>query len=276
MPGPAVELRNVRVVRDGVRVLEDVSWTVDPADRWVILGPNGSGKTTLLQLVTGYLHPSSGTADVLGWRLGRTDVRSLRERIAITSGAVARALSSGLTALDVAVTGRTGALAPWWHSADDSVVDEARGRLGEAGLKGAEDRPFAVLSEGERQRVLLVRMRMALAELFVFDEPAAGLDLGAREQLVADLAGMAADPATPAIVFVTHHVEEIPPGFTSLLLLRAGRVVAAGPLSSTLTGAALGETFGLPLEVTCSEDGGRYAARLAPDSTKGRSADPAL
>ena len=261
---PAVRLVDARLRRDGVTVLDGITWTVGQGDRWVVLGPNGSGKTSLLQLVTADIHPSSGTVDVLGHRLGRTDVRSLRQRIAVTSGALTRSLHPELTALEVASTGRTAALAPWWDPPDSTVLAEAAALLDAAGLGAAANRPFGVLSDGERQRVLLVRMRLARAELWVFDEPAAGLDLGARERLVADLAQLAAEVATPPIVFVTHHVEEIPPAFTHALLLRRGRVVSAGPLATTLTAEALSRCFDLDLDldVDVGADGsGRFTAR---------------
>jgi iron complex transport system ATP-binding protein len=261
MPAPAqaVHLARVCLVRDATVILDDVSWNVDAEDRWVVLGPNGSGKTTLLQLITGYMHPTSGTARVLGHKLGRTDVRALRTHIAITSGAITRALDPRLTALDVAVTGRTASLAPWWDPPDDALVAEARALLDDAGVGHIADRAFSVLSEGERQRVLLTRMRLTGARLWVFDEPAAGLDLGAREQLVSDLSALAADPQTPPILFVTHHVEEIPPRFTHALLLRQGRVVASGPIDETMTASHLSSCFGVDLDVTNA--GGRYSAR---------------
>lgn len=257
---PAVRIVDARLLREGVTVLDGVTWTVGPGDRWVVLGPNGSGKTSLLQLVTAAAHPSSGTVDVLGHRLGRTDVRALRQRIAVASGAVTRSLHPGLTAVEVVSTGRTAALAPWWDPPDGALIAEATALLDAAGLGAVAHRPFGVLSDGERQRVLLARMRLARAELWVFDEPAAGLDLGARERLVADLARLAADPATPPIVFVTHHVEEVPPGFTHVLLLRRGQVVAAGPLAETLTAGALSRCFDLDLEVDADGDG-RFTAR---------------
>jgi iron complex transport system ATP-binding protein len=255
----AVDLSAVRLVRDATVILDGLSWRVGTNDRWVILGPNGSGKTTLLQVVTGYAFPTSGTAEILGRRLGRTDVRMLRRRIAITSGAITRSLDPRLTALDVAVTGRTASLAPWWDPPDAALLVEARRLLADAGVGHVADRGFAILSEGERQRVLLTRMRLAGADLWVFDEPAAGLDLGAREQLVEDLAGLAGDPSTPPILFVTHHVEEIPPGFTHALLLREGRDVAAGAIDDTITSANLSACFDIDLDVTAG--GGRYAAR---------------
>ena len=169
-----------------------------------------------------------------------------------------------MTALDVAVTGRTGALAPWWLDKAAGLEAEAVALLGEMGLADVVHRPFAVLSEGERQRVLLVRMRMAAAELLVFDEPAAGLDLGARERLVSSLRALAVDGEAPPIVFVTHHVEEIPSRFTHVLVLREGEILAAGPIETTLDEGCLSRCFGLDL--TLERSRGRWAARAAVGS----------
>jgi iron complex transport system ATP-binding protein len=239
--------------------LADVTWTVGAGERWVVLGPNGSGKTTLVQLATGHLHPTSGTVDVLGQRLGRIDVRRLRTRIGLVSGALTRLLRPGLTAAEVVRTGRHAALEPWWHAYDDDDHRRAAELLERAGLAGAGDRPFGVLSEGERQQVLLARAMMGDPELLVLDEPAAGLDLGARERLVRRLQEIAEDPGAPPVVFVTHHVEEIPPGFGHLLLLRKGRVVASGPIAETLTASHLGAAFDLAVDVERAGD--RFTAR---------------
>ena len=186
-------------------------------------------------------------------------MRTLRARLALVSGSVTRLFRSEITALEAVMSGRHAALETWWHSYSDDDRARARALLAAGGLGDAADRSFGVLSEGERQQVLLARALMADAELLLFDEPAAGLDLAARERLVSRLADIAADPATPPVVFVTHHVEEIPPGFTHALVLRAGAVVAAGPLPATLTSHSLSEAFGLPVEVT--EQAGRYTAR---------------
>ena len=257
---PAIELERVSVRRTGRALLSDVDWIVGPGHRWVVIGPNGCGKTTLLKLVTGYLHPTEGTARVLGRSLGRTDVRDLRRHIGLTSGAVTRLLRPELTALDVVVTAKHGALEPWWHDYDDADRERARQLLHASGMEHHEASTFATLSEGERQHVLLARALMARPSLVLLDEPAAGLDLAARERFVARLATLAADDSTPPIVFVTHHVEEIPPGFTHALLMRDGRAVAAGPLDGSLTTETLSDAFGLPVRLVMDE-GGRYSAR---------------
>ena len=265
MPGaPTLRFDAVTVRRGSTTAVADLTWEVRATDRWVVLGPNGSGKTTLLQLATGHLHPTAGTVDVLGRRLGRTDVRQLRTRIGLVSGAVTRLLRPELSAADVVMTGRYAALEPWWHTYTDEDHDRARALLAQGGLDtpSAAAKAFGVLSEGERQQVLLARAVMADPELLVFDEPAAGLDLGARERLVQRLHQLATDPTAPPIVFVTHHVEEIPPGFGHLLLLRAGRSVAQGDLAATLTSANLSAAFALDVEVDRTGDG-RYAARAS-------------
>ena len=258
MPPPTLRFDAVTVRRGNATALRDLTWRVDATDRWVVLGPNGSGKTTLLQVATGHLHPTTGAVQVLGTTLGRTDVRRLRTRIGLVSGAVTRLLRPELTAHDVVVTGRHAALEPWWHAYTDDDHRRADDLLARGGVDPT--RTFGVLSEGERQQTLLARAVMGDPELLVFDEPAAGLDLGARERLVRRLHQLATapSPAQPPIVFVTHHVEEIPPGFGHLLLLRAGRTVACGPIEQTLTSANLTEAFGLDVEVTRQRD--RYAA----------------
>jgi iron complex transport system ATP-binding protein len=257
----ALRFIGVDVVRGEAPVLRGVDWVVADRERWAVLGPNGSGKTTMLQLASGYLHPTRGTVDILGYRLGRVDVRKLRERIGVVSAAVARMLVGRVSAQNVVMSARHAALEPWWHTYD--VGDERRARelLADAGFEAVADRPFAVLSEGERQQVLLARTLMAEPDLLLFDEPAAGLDVGGRERLVARLGRLADDPQAPPIVLVTHHVEEIPAGFTHLLLLREGRVVVAGPIREALRADTLSECFGLALILRF--EAGRWGCRAA-------------
>ncbi len=262
MVGPAEEalrFEAVDVVRGKAQVLHGVDWAVGPGDRWAVLGPNGSGKTTMLQLASGYLHPTRGTVHVLGEQLGRVDVRQLRTRIGVVSAAVAKMLVPSVTARDVVMSARHAALEPWWHhyGTDDEV--RAERLLADAGFGAVAGRPFGVLSEGERQQVLLARTLMAAPDLLLLDEPAAGLDVGGRERLVARLSRLAADPEAPPLVLVTHHVEEIPAHFSHLLLLRDGRVVVAGPIAVALTSDSLSECFGLPLRL--SGDAGRWTCR---------------
>ena len=199
-------------------VLHHVDWQVHQGERWIVLGPNGSGKTTLFELASGYLHPTRGTVDILGRRLGHVDVRRLREHIGLVSTAVAKKLVPAITATDVVVSALHGALEPWWHRYDEPERDRARELLASAGFESIADRPFGVLSDGERQQVLLARALMSDPALLLLDEPAAGLDVGGRERLVASLSRLAADVTAPPTVMITHHVEEIPVGFTHVLL----------------------------------------------------------
>ena len=246
---PALRLRGVGVTRDGRDLLDGVDLEVAADDRWVVLGPNGSGKTTLLRIASLALAPTRGTVEVLGHRLGDVDVRPLRAHVGLASAAVADAVRPTITAAELVVSARSGALEPWWHPARADDHDVARSWLARLDVASLADRQFGTLSSGERQRVLVARSLVAGPGLLLLDEPTAGLDLGAREGLVTGLGRLAADPATPPMVFVTHHVEEIPPGATSLLLLREGRVAAAGDLATTLTSEALSAAFGLPLRV---------------------------
>jgi iron complex transport system ATP-binding protein len=243
-------------------VLHQVDWSVGPDERWVVLGPNGSGKTTIFELASGYLHPTRGTVDILGHRLGRVDVRRLREHIGLVSTAVAKKLVPGVNAADVVVSARHGALEPWWHVYSEEERGRARALLADAGFGAIADRPFGVLSDGERQHVLLARALMSEPALLLLDEPAAGLDVGGRERLVASLGRLARDPSSPPLVMITHHVEEIPVGFGHVLLLRDGRVMAAGPLHDTLTAANLSETFGLDLRLEGTDGRWHSRARL--------------
>jgi iron complex transport system ATP-binding protein len=247
--GPALRLAGVGVTRQGRDLLDGVDLAVAPDQRWVVLGPNGSGKTTLLRIASLVLFPTRGTVDVLGARIGTVDVRSLRARIGLASPAVADAVRPTITAEELVISARSGALEPWWHPARSDDRDVARSELARLDVGHLAQREFGTLSSGERQRVLVARSLVARPGLLLLDEPTAGLDLGARERLVTGLGRLASDPATPPLVLVTHHVEEIPPGTTSLLLLRDGRVLAAGDLVTTLTGEALSAAFGLTLRV---------------------------
>ena len=245
--GPLLALQGVSRTIDGIEVLRGIDWEVHPGQRWVLLGPNGSGKTTLVRIATMWEHPSAGTVEMLGHRLGRTDVRRLRARVGFTSAAMADLLRPSLTAEQVVMTAKHAALEPWWHTYDDEDSRRARDALQRVGCGHRADRRFGTLSSGERQRVLLARAMALDPEVIVLDEPNAGLDLAGREELILTLQDLAGDPATPPLVLVTHHADEIPDGFTHVLMLRAGTVLAAGPIAETLTGEALSECFGLEL-----------------------------
>nr|WP_308120713.1 ABC transporter ATP-binding protein [Actinoplanes bogorensis] len=251
----------VSVIRNQNFLVRGLSWQVELDERWVVLGPNGAGKTTLLNLASGRLHPSRGTAWVLGERLGRTDINELRTRIGLATGQFAERVPQGERVVDVVVTAAWSVVGRWRESYDP--LDEARARqlLDQLGMGSLAERDFTTLSEGERKRTLIARALMTDPELMLLDEPGAGLDLGGREDLIARLTELALDPDSPAMVLVTHHVEEIPPGFTHGMLLREGTIVAAGLLGEVMTADNLTKTFGLPL--TVDRFGDRYAARAA-------------
>jgi iron complex transport system ATP-binding protein len=224
-----------------------------------VVGPNGSGKSTLVGVAATTLFPSAGTVRVLGGELGAVDARVLRGHIGTASAALAARLEPGQAARDVVLAGRSGALAPWWDRFSDADRDRAADLLDRLGVGALAARTFGTLSTGERQRVLLARTLMPDPDLVLVDEPAAGLDLRAREELVDALAGMAAAPRPAAIVLVTHHLEEVPPGFRHALVLAGGRRLAGGPIDAVLTDATLSDAYGIPLRV--ARDGGRWTAR---------------
>ena len=256
-----LQFSDVSVVRDGNTILNSVSWTVDAAERWVILGPNGAGKTTLLQLAAAQMHPSSGRVQVLDDALGKTDVFELRPRIGFASTALARKVPRDERVIDVVLTAAYSVTGRWNETYEEVDIRRAQRVLAEWKLTYLEDRRFGDLSDGEQKRVQIARSVMTDPELLLLDEPAASLDLGAREELVGLLGGFARDGKSPAIVMVTHHVEEIPAGFTHALLLANGTVEAAGVIDEVITSENLSSAFGLPLEVTKHND--RFAARAA-------------
>ena len=259
---PAVlEMSGVAVVRDRTTILADVDWTVREGERWVVLGPNGAGKTTLLQIASGTIFPTRGRVELLGERFGATDLSELRTRIGLSSAPLAERVPGREKALDVVVTAAYGVVGRFRERYDEGDVERAQALLRRVGLGAFADRRFGTLSEGERKRVLLARALMTDPELMLLDEPAAGLDLGAREALLRLLTRLAHDVTGPPSVLVTHHVEEVPIGTTHALLLARGRSMAAGTVREVLTGPLLTRAFGLPLEV--EERGGRYAARAA-------------
>jgi iron complex transport system ATP-binding protein len=233
---------------------------VGQGERWVVIGPNGSGKTTLLSVAGLTLWPTAGTVDVLGARYGRIDSRELRRRIGAAGTAVEAMLRDDLTPVDLVMSALYAATEPWWHVFTEADRVRARGLLDGLGLERVAEHQYGTLSAGERRRVSIGRALMPDPDLLLLDEPAANLDLGARETLVRDLASLAGNRRPAAIVLVTHHVEEIPPGFDHALVLADGAVVAAGPLEDVLRDGALAEAFGLPIVVERRE--GRTWARL--------------
>ncbi|MCY4067741.1 MAG: ATP-binding cassette domain-containing protein [Acidimicrobiaceae bacterium] len=259
----ALVLRGVGRVVEGRPLLVDVDWQVRSSQRWVVLGANGSGKTTLVRIATMWDHPSAGDVELLGQRLGQTDVRRLRSRVGFTGAAVAALLRPSLTAAEVVMTAKHAALAPWWHHYDADDAAGARAALQRVGCGDRCEQRFGTLSSGEQQRVLLARALSIEPGLVVLDEPNAGLDLAGREQLISTLAQLALDPLTPPLVLVTHHTDEIPDGFSHVLMLRDGAVLAAGPMAETMTSENLSACFGLRLSLERRH--GRWVARAARD-----------
>ena len=242
-----------------------MTWEVEEGERWVVLGPNGAGKTTLLQIAAARMHPTTGVAGILGEVLGAVDVFELRPRIGLASSAMAERIPADEVVGNVVVTASYGIIGRWREQYDDLDYARAMELLRALGAEHLADRHYGTLSEGERKRVQIARALMTDPELMLLDEPAAGLDLGGREDLVRRLGDLAADTEAPAMVLVTHHVEEIPPGFTDVLMIRDGRVVAAGPIPLTLTADNLSATFGLPLVL---EQHGRALHGPSPSLTR--------
>lgn len=254
-----VRLVDVTVVRDGKPILSNVDWQIEDSERWVIIGPNGAGKTTLLRILAAQLQPSSGSATVLNERLGEVNVFELRTRIGFASNSLSARIPNSETVLDAVMTASYAVTGRWNEDYDD--VDERRARrvLGEWQLSEFANRAFGTLSDGERKRAQIARAVMPDPEILLLDEPVASLDLAAREHTVSIIGQYASAPSAPAIVMVTHHLEEIPAGFTHALILAAGRVFAAGPIDSTLTSDKISGAFGL--QVTVTKENNRFTAR---------------
>jgi iron complex transport system ATP-binding protein len=255
-----IDVRGLVVRRGGRTILGPLDWQVAEGERWVVLGANGSGKTTLLSAVGLTLWPTAGTVEVLGYRYGKVDSRELRRRIGAASSAVEQELLDRLTPVDLVRSAINAATEPWWHEYTDADRQRATAVLADLGLGGAIDQPFGTLSAGERRRVSIARALVPDPDLLLLDEPAASLDLAAREMLLADLTRLAASPRPGGIVLVSHHVEEIPPGFDRALVLAGGRAVAAGPIEDVVRGDVLSAALGMPLLVEHRD--GRIWARL--------------
>ena len=258
---PVARLDGVTVRRGGATLLRDVSWTIRGDERWVVLGANGAGKTTLLQVAAGSIRPDAGAVELLGEDLAEADLDDLLPRVGWSSAALADRLPADERVLDVVLTASYATVRRGAERYD--AVDETRARdlLTQLGCRELVDRRFGTLSEGERKRVQLARALMTDPEVLLLDEPAAGLDLGAREALLRTLTRLAEDSTAPALVLVSHHVEEVPAGFTHALLLREGQVVAAGPIREVLRSSMVSSCFGLPLLVF--RRGDRYSAKAA-------------
>ena len=254
-------LANVSVRRGDNWLLHDVSWTIDSSERWVVLGPNGAGKTTLLSLLASLMHPTEGDVHVLGEKVGRTDVFELRPRVGFASTEMAKRLPRSEKVIDAVLTAAHAVTGRWNEQYDDIDVKRAHRVLSEWHLGHMADRTVGTLSDGELKRVQIARSVMTDPELLLLDEPAGSLDLGGREDVIELLDRFAAWEQAPAMVMVTHHVEEIPPAFTHTLLLREGEVFAQGRKSDILTSENLTALFDRQLLVT--ESAGRYTARSA-------------
>jgi iron complex transport system ATP-binding protein len=259
---PLLELHQLRVTRGRTAILRGIDWRVDRGQHWAILGANGSGKTTLLKALTGYMPPSSGAIALLGRRYGACDWRELRLQVGVVTSAFAAAIPPAEVALDTVMSGKFAQL-DLWHRVSRADRAAARRLLGRMGLGHLAAREWAYLSQGERQRVLIARALMARPGLLVLDEPCAGLDPVAREEFLrfVDRAAGGGGRMAPALVLVTHHVEEVTPVYTHALLLRAGEVVAAGPRARVLTSANLSAAFDAPLRLARAS--GRYRLALA-------------
>lgn len=255
------ELDHVSVRRGDNWLLHEVSWTIDSAERWVVLGPNGAGKTTLLSLLASLMHPTEGSLFVLGEQVGKTDVFELRPRVGFASSEMAKRIPRSESVLDAVLTAAHAVTGRWREEYEDIDVRRATRVLGEWHLGHLADRTVGTLSDGEVKRVQIARSVMTDPELLLLDEPAGSLDLGGREDVIELLNRFAAWDQAPAMVMVTHHVEEIPPAFTHALLLREGEVFAAGPKAEVLTSENLTALFDRPLQL--SEADGRYSARSA-------------
>ncbi|QLY30095.1 ABC transporter ATP-binding protein [Nocardia huaxiensis] len=258
-PDLLIDFTDVTVRRSGHTLVGPVTWQVELDERWVVLGPNGAGKTSLLRMAAAEMYPTSGSANLLGETLGKVDINELRPRIGLSSAAIASRVPVDEKVSDLVVSAGYAVMGRWRERYDDLDTDRAVDVLESLGAEHLSDRTYGTLSEGERKRVLIARALMTDPELLLLDEPAAGLDLGGREELVERLGDLAADPDAPATVLVTHHVEEIPPGFTHGMLLNEGSVVAQGLLTDVLTSENLSEAF--RQSITLDRIDGRYFAR---------------
>lgn len=254
-----LELTQVNVVRGDKNLLKNVNWSVQEGERWIVLGPNGAGKSTLLAIAGARLHPTSGMVDILDEILGAVDVFDLRTRIGVSSASLAHSIPEAEKVRDVVVTAAYAVSGRWREEYDDLDNERADELLSEWGVADLADRRFGSLSEGEKKRALIARALMIDPELLLLDEPGAGMDVAGREDLVSRLSSLADDSSAPATILVTHHLEEIPPGFTHVLMLREGQVIASGPIEQTITAENLEKTYGMTFDLSVTAHG-RYSA----------------
>jgi len=254
-----ISIHDLRVVRSGTEILKGIQWDVGSKENWVILGANGSGKTTLLSCVTGYVTPSAGQIEVLGRQYGKADWRELRKEVGLVSSGIRHWIEDQQTALDVVASGRDAEI-NLWHPAEGKLLREARKCLRQVECFNLGDRPWAFLSQGERQRVLIGRALMARYQILILDEPCAGLDPVARERFLDFLRRLASADKTPNLVFVTHHVEEILPCFDKALILADGEILSQGPIGKVITSRTMTEAF--HSRITVQKRKGRFQLRF--------------
>lgn len=258
---PLIELNNITVERDHTRILDECSWQVNPLENWVIFGPNGAGKTTILNVLQGYLWPTSGTVRVFGGTLGDgVDVRAMREKMPVVSESVRRLINDGLTGLELIITGARGHLNIFSPLTKDEKA-QARALAEKTNATRLLDKPFGVMSTGERQRILMTRALMPKPRVLVLDEPCSGLDLAGREWVLRTTQSIADLPWKPSLLLTTHHAEEIPSVFTHMLLISNGKVVSAGKIEQVFTSENLTRIFEMPLTVSRQNDRWQAQAR---------------
>jgi len=248
---------SVRRFTTGQVILDDITWTVRSGEHWALLGANGAGKTTVLRMIGALMHPTTGSVEVLGHRLGRVDVRELRAHIGLVSSA--QKVPQDATAHTVVLTGHTGTVQPLWRKYDAEVRERAHALLAELEIKELADRPYGVCSGGQRARILVARALMADPSLLLLDEPFSALDLPSREDLIDAMHRLALTRTGLATITVTHHLEELSPAIGHVLLLKEGRVLTSGPVAEVLTAERMTQCFGRPIEVSRHE--GRWLAR---------------
>ena len=266
-PDLLIDFRRVEFIRGGNTLVGPVDWQVELDERWVIVGPNGAGKTTLIRMAAAQEFPSRGVAFVLGERIGKTDMRDLRAAIGLTSSAIASMIPASEKVGDIVVSAGYAVVGRWREKYEDVDYEQALDVLEQGGAMHLIDRTWGTLSDGEKKRVLIARAVMIDPELLIMDEPAAGMDLGGREDLIAYLGDLALDPDAPAMVMITHHLEEIPYGFTHAMLLDEGTVIAQGLIEDVLTSENVSRAYHQPIEV--QHDDGRFYARRARSARSG-------
>lgn len=257
--GDVLEVTDVTVRRGGRDILKGVNWDVNEGERWVVLGPNGAGKTTLIQLVSGRMHPTKGSVTVIGEEIGKVDLNELRPLVGLSSSSLDARIPGYERVHDVVRTASYGITGTWREEYEEEDDERAAGLLTTLGVGDLGERKYGTISSGERKRVGIARALMPDPEVLVLDEPASGLDFGGREQLLETLTELAGGVYAPVMILVTHHLEEIPSGFTHALLLKDGEVYAAGELEDVLTSESLSDVFGVKAELTA--EGGRFSAK---------------